>query len=149
MNVWAPRTAVPVQSPTSKSHERTVQSHPELNALPSSSRENKAFDTRPVCDLRTVLGALRFGGWSSVRAEEVASFRRFLVGSSPDTGTGTSSSSGIFEVQSPMRWSQLAVSRCVPEPLALIEETEAVCKCNETRPRAVPPSIEEILAVVS
>jgi hypothetical protein len=105
-------TTVFVHRPISKSHERSVQSQPTLNAPLLSERENKARDTRPVCDLSTEVGAFRFAVSSAPFVSEFAILRRFLCGSEAEnTGAGTSSSEGISVVHSPMSLSHPAVNR--------------------------------------
>lgn len=144
-------TTVLVHTPISKSHERRVQSHPTLYASLLSEGENKARDTRPVCDFSTETGAFRFAVSSApFGISEFAILRRFLCGSTVEnTGAGTSSSEGISVVHSPTSLSQLAVNRCVPLLFAVIEETAAECRCKDAKGIGEASAMDVIRAVVS
>ena len=96
------RTIVFTHTPDSTSHVRTVESNPQLYARWFDPGAKSALDTRAVCDLRTVVGALRFPRpWSA----SLVVLRRFLRSEEEtrsDVGA-TSSWVGMAVSQKPMR----------------------------------------------
>jgi hypothetical protein len=108
-----------VQTPFSTSQVRTVESQPQLTALPSPS--NVAFETLAVWLLRTFKGAFLLTALSSV------TLRRFFR-STPRFSRGTSSEVGTMVSQNPMSPSQEAVRRCVPAGEAVTLAIGAVCR---------------------
>jgi hypothetical protein len=110
------------QRPRSTSQVRTVESNPQLTALPPS--ENDTADTRAVCERSIAEGALVFTGPPS------STFRRFLRSGAAIVSKGTSSVSGMFVDHSPMSPSQPAVSILFPSWLDATSATGASCKCN-------------------
>lgn len=117
-------TIVCVQIPLSTSHVRTVESNPQLYAT-RPSWENTAFDTRAVCDFRTVTGAFLLASTSSR-----ATFLRFLRALSVSS-CGTSSVSGITVSQRPIKPSHDAVKRCDPDTFEAIDASGALCRWSE------------------
>ena len=105
-------TMVLVQRAFSTSHDLTVESNPQLNAV-FPVLEKTAFETLAVWDFSTDEGAFRFGRCSLSRPP---TFLRFLL-SVWASAISTSSSSGMRLSHNPMRVSQDAVSRCSPERL--------------------------------
>lgn len=118
------RTIVCEQRPRSTSQVRTVESNPQLTALPPS--ENDTADTRAVCERSIAEGAfvLAFTGPPS------STFRRFLRSGAAIVSRGTSSVSGMLVDHSPMSPSQPAVSILFPSRLDATSATGPSCKCN-------------------
>lgn len=118
-----------VHNAVSVSHDRTVESKPQLYAVVLSlpAVPKMALETLPVCDLRTISGALRI-------ALSPSTFRFFVL-RPPSAGisSGTSSLPGMVVSHNPMRWSHEAVRRWEPAELAVMEESGAVCRCSVAR----------------
>ncbi len=128
------RTIVPVQTPFSTSHVRTVESNPQLYAYAPPSRPNPKTtrETRAVWLLSTAAGALRFGRAASSLSS--ATLRRFFLSAPPVVSSaGTSSVSGIEVSQKPIRPSHDEVRMCDPDAFAATEERGAVWRCRDAR----------------
>jgi hypothetical protein len=126
-------TKVLTHTPLSTSQVRTVESKPQLYALPFPGNPvaNSAFDTRAVCDFSTAIGAFRF-------IFKWAVLRRFFL-SSPRSGV-TWWSSGIEVFQTPMRPSHEEVRRYEPDTSADMQDNGPVCRCREATVDALGPS---------
>lgn len=126
-------TIVCVQTPFSTSHKRTVESRPQLYAVFSlPTFPNTTRETLAVWDFSTVEGDFRLA-FSAESFFPPFNFRLFFLSRSLTGASGTSSDEGTRVSQRPIKVSQEEVSKCVPDELDAIEETDAVCKCNFAR----------------
>ena len=106
-------TMVAVHTLASISHDRIVESRPQLYAYLAVLSESKtALETALVCDFKTARGDFRFGASPAALASPDF-FLRFRSRSS--ASTGTSSSVGTLVSHSPIKLSRAAVRRCEPD----------------------------------